>query len=669
MKTLIFSLITFLFGIIATAQKSVELYPYRSGKLWGYVDNKNILRIPCQYLSAEFFNNNLAKVGYEKDGNTLYGFINKNGQLVIKDYKYVSNFDKGVAIVADKSSESLIDTTGKPIITGHDGIRWLDNDYFIANIGQSYYLYDIKGKLIHSEVGYRIRDFNGKYAIIDDAIDYFSEETQSGLVDIKGKHVIPLSTKIFNELKGNYICYSEYTLQKTGSNGLMDINGNIIIGPWEYESNLVTEYRMKEGFCIVQKNNSALYGFVDSTGKLAIPLMYQFVTNFNNGYAVSKSNGKFGIINKQNKTIVPFNYDSISDISENKVIFTRNKKQGVMTVTGKEICNNYISISSFSDGFAIASLDGVHFGIIDSTGKVTVNMIYNEITLFHNNTALFKKAGKVGVLNKAGKEVVVANYDLIDDGSEYSDSSNVGKISLSAYDENGFALLQKVILSDYGVYKESLGYIDLNGKEYFDDGINLKAKYVKSYPNICEAIENLDIDAIKNIIESGTDLNKEYEFNYVYNGNIYKGKAYPFYQLVNKLAQNSSFYDLFKLFIENDFDINMKFESGSIPVAFYLLNSDKFKTENVLSMLDLLFKKNYDFNSMNNNNINAINIICMSKKLSYSFGCEGTYEIAKFLIEHGSDPFAKDFRGYNALKFAKETNCDDLVKLIKSYKK
>ncbi|EAI7263009.1 WG repeat-containing protein, partial [Campylobacter lari] len=63
---------------------------------WGFIDKNGDFIIKPQYDEVRDFHNGLSVVKF----NDKYGFINKNGDFIIKpQFDYIGNFKKGLAIV------------------------------------------------------------------------------------------------------------------------------------------------------------------------------------------------------------------------------------------------------------------------------------------------------------------------------------------------------------------------------------------------------------------------------------------------------------------------------------------------------------------------------------------------------------------------------------------
>ena len=64
---------------------------------------------------------------------------------------------------------------------------------------------------------------------------------------------------------------------------------------------------LSEGLAVVGKNDKS--GFVDKTGKVVIPLIYDGAWWFSEGLAEVDKNGKRGFIDKTGKVAIPLIYD------------------------------------------------------------------------------------------------------------------------------------------------------------------------------------------------------------------------------------------------------------------------------------------------------------------------------------------------------------------------
>lgn len=203
-----------------------------------------------------------------------------------------------------------------------------------------------------------------------------------------------------------------------------------------------------------------VWGFIDKTGKLVIPAIYDDVQPFSEGLAAVEKNGKCGFIDKNGEEIVPPVYDWVSDFNNGFAIIEKDRKFGFIDKTGKEIVSPIyesmppsskwylVYLSSFNDGLA-AVRENKKWGFIDKTGKLVIPTIYEDIQPFREGLAAVKKDGKWGFIDKKGKLVIPAVF-----------------YSASWFNE-GLASFDKVLKTEQGVvYKSDVrsGFIDRTGK-------------------------------------------------------------------------------------------------------------------------------------------------------------------------------------------------------------
>ena len=122
------------------------------------------------------------------------------------------------------------------------------------------------------------------------------------------------------------------------------------------------------------------YGFIDKTGKVVIPLIYEFAGDFHEGLACvkNKGDGKCGFLDKTGKLAVPCAYYTVSDFQEGLAIVSKDYKYGVIDKAGKEVVPCvYYYINNFREGLALAieeiEEDG-KIGYIDETGNLVIEI-------------------------------------------------------------------------------------------------------------------------------------------------------------------------------------------------------------------------------------------------------------------------------------------------------
>lgn len=197
--------------------------------LYGFIDKKGKIAIPCEYLEVDRFSEGICFV---KTLNGLWGAIDKSGNMVMKaqfDGKYINQFFKDGYINVSKivkqngefvKKESLVGRNGKPI----QGFDWRFDE-----VGR---FYNDRAQFVNDDK-YGFLDRKGKI-VIPNIYDYASVFTEGYVVVAK-------------EINGKYVW------------GCLDENGTCVI-PFEYDD--LTD--IHNGFSLARKDGKV--GFVDVYG-------------------------------------------------------------------------------------------------------------------------------------------------------------------------------------------------------------------------------------------------------------------------------------------------------------------------------------------------------------------------------------------------------------------
>jgi len=224
-----------------------------------------------------------------------------------------------------------------------------------------------------------------------------------------------------------------------------------------------------EGMAAVKVNGK--WGFIDTTGKMVIapqfnPSQPQFNAHFSEGLvAVNTTSGliagketndpgstRWGFADKSGKIVIPIKYEA-----------------------------NYYSPPHFSEGLAVISgrfigttiaTFGLHskYGFIDKTGKLVIPQNYDDASDFYEGLASVKVGEKYGFIDKTGKMVIPPTYDK---PSYFKDGIAIVEINHLGYaiDKQNKRLLAKG-LEGLNPFFEGLarfeendrtGYIDMKG--------------------------------------------------------------------------------------------------------------------------------------------------------------------------------------------------------------
>lgn len=342
-----------------------------------------------------------------------YGFINEKGDTIIAPiYSYAYEFSENLAAVRLYNDEDenygswgFIDTTGKLIIP----CKYSDANSFSEGLA-----------------GVRLNKI-------------------WGFINAKGEEVIPFMFDVVKEFENGFAIVGSYRRTEPVMEDELQWSFNIINTKGEKISAKDYRYinKFHDGLAAVSLNNK--WGFINTQGKLVIPLIFDDVSDFKNGKATiqqqvrKKINNKYeivtnyNIINKKAEKIFPKNYEYIEIISNDLALAIQNKKWGIINTKGKEITSFiYSSIKQLNDSIMLVSVGGRFerkpiggyrkrltlvdgkWGLISNRGKEIIQAKYDEIRSYSEDLAAVMLNKKWGFINTKGKEVVALQFDSVE---------------------------------------------------------------------------------------------------------------------------------------------------------------------------------------------------------------------------------------------------------------
>ena len=334
---------------------------------YGYIDKTGTLVIPCIYQGAMPFSEGLAVVHqYNPDRNINnsdeWGFIDTAGNVVIPIiYDWVGSFRNGRAVFRDKGQHGLMDKSGNITVPAIYYNIWAKDDgtWVVQKDGKNGII-DGNGNYI-VPLGNKYRSSEGLFLV---EIRDENGDLKYGFADIDDNWIIPPTynnAELFHEGLAEVLIYDKET--NSIKYKFIDKTGAVVLDIEELGYSYCESY-FSDGLCLVYKEENKKFGFIDKTGILVIPAIYDIIDDnpftfdvpdsFHDGRAVVKKDGKFGMIDTAGNIIVPIIYDHIRYFIDN---------------------DNY----NIYNGTVVARKDG-KFGIIDYyTGDVVVPLIYDDI--------------------------------------------------------------------------------------------------------------------------------------------------------------------------------------------------------------------------------------------------------------------------------------------------
>jgi len=211
-------------------------------------------------------------------------------------------------------------------------------------------------------------------------------------------------------------------------------------------------------------NENTKYGFVDVTGKVVIPLIYESCGGFAEGLSSVSKGEKYGFIDKTGKEVIPLTYDYCFDFND-----------GIAKVKS----------GGYDDG---------KYGFVDKTGKVVIPIVYKNVSEFRDGiAAVINEKDEIGFIDKSGKLLVQTKYK--DYGGDNIQHFNEGLCPVFTYDSKikeikyGFIdttgkLVIDTIFSDYGMLINPYIFKEGVSKVFIEDADGFNTKYIDKTGNI-----------------------------------------------------------------------------------------------------------------------------------------------------------------------------------------
>ena len=402
---------------------------------WGFVNDKNEIMIPFAYDFVNPFENGLA---YAKNDGKEF-FITKKNLKLEGEYDEARIFSFGLAAVSKNKKWGFIDETGKLVIP-----------------------------MIYDEVDY----FN------QNNLSSVSKNGKSGFINKKGVEIIPIIFEMVKseQLDDLVIVRKNYKWAFFDNKGkqLSDFLYNDVQRAWKGDKTTFFE----NGPASVKKNGK--YSFISKDLKPAFSnLVFDSATSFDsNRNAIVMNNGKFGIIKNDGKIAIPLQYDLIENFNSNGnpnpqfYNFKKGNRYGLwnrnLKIVGESTEDFYDR--TYSNQIAYISFKNLKgkYGLVNKEGVEKIPFIYDESLYFDGEDfSIAKKNNLLGLIDINNKELIPFKY------TEFSrlDSDENFLFHVSNKSETRIINLEnKTILSGYksiqSIFNEPLKFIVQKDKKF-----------------------------------------------------------------------------------------------------------------------------------------------------------------------------------------------------------
>jgi WG repeat protein len=233
----------------------------------------------------------------------------------------------------------------------------------------------------------------------------------------------------------------------------LDREGHEVGSPWDAAEaftqgrGLVTSYKGGSKF---------LHGYVDTSGKVAIPVQFAGARLFSEGLAAVLVDGKWGYIDRDGKMVIPPRFAEAEAFFGGRAVVRVgegwDKNSGLIDTTGKFIVEpRYQQLSRIGDRFwSVGNIDPAYHGndephllsrLVDAQGHPVSSQSYNSFGAPGDGLISVCRKDRCGFIDIHGKLVIPLKYQGVDDfqeglaavtsdGSRYGFIDRTGKLVL-----------------------------------------------------------------------------------------------------------------------------------------------------------------------------------------------------------------------------------------------
>lgn len=234
----------------------------------------------------------------------LYGYKNQNGQVVIApQFELAWNFENGLAAVCKGDQHGFCDITGK-INLLPDGVKF------------AVFFNDMAHGLEFMSMS------EGMILVVNEA------ESKYGFVSMKNELLVPCIYDNAEAYSEGYSC-----VYRDSKAGFIDKRGNIVI-----DLAYSTARSFHEGLAPVSFEDG-LYGFINTSGELVIETKFAGVEQFSDGLCLARypDNGGIFFIDRTGETAIAGPFEEASNFWDGEATVRENGKCKVIDKTGKKL--------------------------------------------------------------------------------------------------------------------------------------------------------------------------------------------------------------------------------------------------------------------------------------------------------------------------------------------
>ncbi len=385
----------------------------------GFVNKEGVEVVPVIYDAVRPFSQGLAQV----KKNNLWGFINTEGKEVIPfKYTRTEKFKGNTTVAQNKKGIFVIDQQGKIKYTIKDQLpnflTVFDDEYIYFENG-FYGIKDFEGKIIEQPI-------YDRYYISNKNVLFLERHQKNYIYNIR---INKRSTVAFDKVR-TWRDDNKIFVENAGKSGVVSDTFQIIV-PIEFDY-----VRNNDDNTIFDGRKGEKSVFFDENGKVISECTLRDSIFLENGLIRIVTIDDFeGVLSKTGKLIIPLQYEFIS-LKNDRIIAEKKNKKGydVFTIEGKKIKTFNANHLSFQDGIYMIS-QGSKWTVFNTDFSLVSSEKFEDVKIFNKNLIGVKSKTTWKLINAQGKTINTTLYeDLLQNKIGFLVAKKEGKWGLLDYE-------------------------------------------------------------------------------------------------------------------------------------------------------------------------------------------------------------------------------------------
>lgn len=371
-----------------------EAYPFHEGTAcvrvddkFGYIGMDGETVLPFIYDRATPFSEGLA---YFVLGDT-YGFMDESGEAVFYlDCESVSSFREGRAYTSKDGKYGYIDRTGAVVIEpDYDDATYFKNGVAIVRKGGFYGVIDPDGEEILPAVFERITNEDEEFL-------YAKQGQTVQCFDLSGNMIIEGSFELVRLEEGCFIF-----IEESGKSGMADDRGNMIF------ETLYDSIRKVPGQELAVVRTGKHGEIIDFSGETIVSFDCDWIGDVTKSFVEISRDRQSRVIDLSGEPVVQTEYDNITLYEDGAMLLKKDGNTTLRDADGQQILSDYEVVRRIGNCYEIEGQSG--YGFADLGGKIILQPIYYDMTLFHESPLIFgsENIAIVGEKNQPKDSIVL----------------------------------------------------------------------------------------------------------------------------------------------------------------------------------------------------------------------------------------------------------------------